>query len=108
MEECCVDVSRKMLDDPVDVEIDGEALFADAKERALAVARERMGDPMLVAWYDRGTGRFSPPVTCCGDDEPAWLIYARSRGANLAVSVNRESYVFLFADFEEEGGRAGS
>lgn len=108
MEELCVDVSREMLDDPVDEEIDGEVLFADAKERALAVARERMGDPMLVAWYDRGTGRFSPPVTCCGDDEPAWLIYARSRGANLAVSVNRESYVFLFADFEKEGGQSSS
>jgi hypothetical protein len=89
-----------MLRDPVDVELEAGSGFAEARERALAVARERMGDPMLVAWYDREARRFSPPVTCCGDDEPAWLIYARSRGANLAVSVNRESYVFLFADFE--------
>jgi hypothetical protein len=92
-----------MLDDPVDVQIEGDVVFAKAKERALAAARERMADPMLVSWYDRKAGRFSPPVTCCGDDEPAWLIYARSRGASLAVSVNREDYVFLFADFECKG-----
>jgi hypothetical protein len=92
----------------VDVEIDGEVPFAGAKERALAVARERMRDPMLVAWYDRAMGRFSPPVTCCGEDEPAWLIYAWSRGANLTVSVNGESYVFLFADFEPEEVGPGS
>jgi hypothetical protein len=103
--EACEDVSREMLDDPVDVAVEGEVAFAEAKERALAVARERMGDPMLVAWYDRSAGRFSPPVTCCGEDEPAWLIYARSRGANLTVSVNGESYVFLFADFERSSAR---
>jgi hypothetical protein len=96
-------VTRAMLRDPVDVVIEGEVEFAEAKQRALAVAGERMGDPMLVAWYDREAGRFSPPVTCCGDEEPAWLIYARSRGAKLAVSVNRESYVFLFADFDGRG-----
>jgi hypothetical protein len=108
MEECSVHVSREMLEDPVDVEIDGEVLFAGAKERAVAVARARMRDPMLVAWYDRNAETYSPPVSCCGEDEPAWLIYARSRGANLTVSVNGESYVFLFADFDQEESEAGS
>lgn len=101
MATCCVDVTRDMLDEPVDVQVGEGALFADAKRMALGVARERMGDPMLLAWYDRGEGRFSPQVTCCGDDEPSWLIYAKSRGASLTVSVNRETWVFLFRDFQE-------
>ena len=43
---------------------------------------------MLLAWYDRGAGTFSPRVTCCGDDKPAWLIYAESRGGDLIIDIN--------------------
>jgi hypothetical protein len=60
-----------------------------------------MSDPMLLAWYERASGDHSPRITCCTDERPAWLVYAQSRGATLTVSVNRESWVFLFADFVE-------
>jgi hypothetical protein len=98
--ECSVDVQREMLDEPVDVQVDEGAGFEEAKARAVALARERMGDPMLVSWYDRPRGRSSPEVACSPRDEPSWLVYAKSRGAGLTVSVNRETWVFLFADFD--------
>ena len=51
---------------------------------------------MLLAWYDQGAGRFSPQVTCCSDDKPAWLVYAESRGGDLVIDINGESYVFVY------------
>jgi hypothetical protein len=51
---------------------------------------------MLLAWYNGGTGAFSPQVPCCGDDRPGWLIYAESRGGNLVIDINDEAYVFVY------------
>jgi len=68
--------------------------------KALDKAREEAGtsleDPMLLSWYERKSGRFSPNVACCGQDEPAWMIYAKNRGARVSVNVNQGEYVFLF------------
>jgi len=35
-------------------------------------------------------------VTCCSDDKPAWLVYAESRGGDLVIDINGESYVFVY------------
>lgn len=51
---------------------------------------------MLLAWYDEGSGAFSPPVECCSEEMPGWLVYARSRGGNLIVDVNNEKLIFVF------------
>ena len=93
----CIPLSREMLRDPIDVDVaDAPLDFARARALAEARARQEAADPMLLAWYDRGTGRFSPQVTCCGDDKPAWLIYAESRGGDLVIDINREAYVFVY------------
>ena len=93
----CIPLSREMLRDPIDVEVaDAPLDFARARVLAEKRARQEAADPMLLAWYDRGGGRFSPQVTCCGDDKPAWLIYAESRGGDLVIDINRESYVFVY------------
>ena len=93
----CIPLSREMLIDPIDVDIaDAPLDFARARALAEARARQEAADPMLLAWYDRETGRFSPQVTCCGDDKPAWLIYAESRGGDLVIDINREAYVFVY------------
>ena len=95
--EGCISLSREMLRDPIDVAVADAALdFAQARRLAETRARQETADPMLLAWYDRGTGRFSPRVTCCGDDKPAWLIYAESRGGDLVIDINREAYVFVY------------
>lgn len=97
MAESCVPLMREMLVDPVDVSVDDPHLgFEKAKEVADRRAREISEDAMLIAWFDRQSGRFSPPVECGGKAKPAWLVYAESRGANIVIDVNRETYVFVY------------
>ena len=86
-ENSCPPLTREMLGDPVDIELEGELDFDRAQELAWQKARELKIEPMLLSWYDREAGRWSPPVECCGEDRPAWLIYAQSRGADLAVAM---------------------
>jgi len=95
--EACIPLRRDMLVDPVDVQADEESLdFDKAKEIADRKAREISEDAMLIAWFDRNTGKFSPPVECGGKAKPAWLVYAETRGANIVIDVNRETYVFVY------------
>jgi hypothetical protein len=53
---------------------------------------------MLLAWYEKKTGRYSPPVECCGKEKPSWVVYAESRGGNITIDINKEEYVFIYAD----------
>ena len=93
----CILLSREMLKDPIDIGVRDEPLdFARARAIADRRARELAPEPMLLAWYDRGAGAFSPRVTCCGDAKPAWLIYAESRGGDLVIDINNEAYVFVY------------
>jgi len=93
----CIPLSREMLRDPIDIVVaDAPLDFARARAIAETRARQEAADPMLLAWYDRETGRFSPQVTCCSDDKPAWLVYAVSRGGDLVIDINREAYVFVY------------
>jgi hypothetical protein len=97
MTQCPIPLTREMLQDPVDLLIQDPALdFARAKQRADRRARELCGNPMLLAWFDRRTGQFSPNLVCCGEDKPTWLLYAESRGGDLIIDINREEYVFVY------------
>jgi hypothetical protein len=51
---------------------------------------------MLLAWFDRQAGRYSPNIICCGEDKPTWLTYAESRGGDLVIDLNGEEYVFVY------------
>ncbi|MBW2016690.1 MAG: AF1514 family protein [Deltaproteobacteria bacterium] len=89
------------MKNPVSINITEENLtFDKAKELAKELARRRYGDPMLLAWYDMKSGRFSPEVECCGGEKPSWLIYAESRGGDIVIDVNDLEYVFVFGDFQ--------
>ena len=93
----CIPLSREMLKDPIDIGVADEPLdFPRARAIADRRAREVGDDPMLLAWYDRDAGAFSPRVTCCRDDKPAWLTYAESRGGDLVIDINAEAYVFVY------------
>jgi hypothetical protein len=93
----CIPLTRDMLTNPDDIGVtDTPLTFARARAIADRRARELAPDPMLLAWYDRDAGVFSPQVTCCGDDKPAWLIYAQSRGGDLVIDINHEAYVFIY------------
>ena len=93
----CMLLTREMLKDPIDIGVfDAPLDFSRARTIADRRARELGPEPMLLAWYDRGAGAFSPQVTCCGDAKPAWLIYAESRGGDLVIDINDEAYVFVY------------
>ena len=93
----CRPLSRNMLPNPVDVDLSSQtANFDKAKDIADEKARAYAPGSMLLAWFDRTTGQFSPQVTCCGDEKPTWLVYAESRGADLSVIVNDGQYVFVY------------
>jgi hypothetical protein len=86
-----------MLRNPIEVRVEDDGLdFAKAKEAADREASRRSGAPMLLAWYEARTGKFSPQVTCCRGDKPAWLIYAESRGGTIVIDINDEAYVFIY------------
>ena len=72
--------------------------FRTAKEIAFETARTKVPEPMLLAWYEKKTGRFSPPVQCCDEEKPSWLVYAESRGGEVVVDINDLEYVFVFCN----------
>ncbi len=58
----CKILTREMLGSPIDVWVEDAVLdFSRAKQAAM---RGSPGDrrPMLLAWYDRRSGEFSPRV----------------------------------------------
>jgi hypothetical protein len=92
----CLLLTRNMLRDPVDLRITEALDFPLARTLADRRARELAPEPMLLAWYNGRSGEFSPQVTCCSDDKPAWLTYAESRGGDLVIDINDEAYVFVY------------
>ncbi len=92
----CVPLTREMLKDPVDLRVDGPLDFQQAQDLARQKAGELGAEPMLLAWWDRARGVFSPNITCCREDKPSWLTYAESRGGNIVICINDLEYVFVF------------
>lgn len=93
----CTHITREMLTDPIEIWTGAESVsFEAAKNLAWREAHEVADDPMLLAWFDRKTGRYSPDVVCCSYDKPGWLVYAESRGGTIAVDINDEDYVFVY------------
>jgi len=93
-------LNRDMLGEVIEVQVEGEELdFVRAREIADAKVRERVEEPMLMAWFDRATGEFSPNVECCSEEKPGWLVYAESRGGNVIVDINDEQYVFVYREY---------
>jgi hypothetical protein len=98
----CVPLTREMLKDPIEIQADDPNLnFSQAQTLARRKAGEISAAPMLLAWFDRARGVFSPNITCCREDQPSWLTYAESRGGNIVISINDLEYVFVFREEAE-------
>jgi hypothetical protein len=90
-------LTREMLPDPEDLRLEDDALdFSRAKQAADHRARELCADPMLLAWFDRDAGRFSPNLVCCREDLPSWLAYGLNRGGDLIIDINAEAFIFVY------------
>ena len=95
MQDCKIP-TREILRNPVLIYQAGPVDFGLAREIADRKAREMSADPMLLAWYDAKSGKFSPPVECCSETKPGWIVYAESRGGNLVIDINDEEYIFIY------------
>ena len=84
------------------VELTPEPPLADYRQAmALAdeVAQERLGDFMLLSWYDRDRDFESPQhASECHRDSavPGYVDYGINRGATLMVDVEQGRFVFLY------------
>jgi hypothetical protein len=87
-----------MLPNPVHIEVEEPGLDFEIAERiAKNQAKAYSSDAVLLSWYDKKEGRYSPhEVVCCSEGKPSWVKYAKSRGGNLTIDVNAEEYVFVF------------
>ncbi len=69
----------------------------DARDKAYAYARRDGDDPMLMAWFDWDTGKFSPSCCQCDLQEgAAWEAYGRNHGGRLRISINDDRFVFIY------------
>ena len=73
-----------------------ELSFEKARKGAYDRSRAYSSDPMLISWFDRKGGAYSPSgVEWCGRGEPSWLSYAHAQDSDLAIDINEE-FIFLF------------
>ncbi len=70
--------------------------FIQAKDIAKAKAKELSKDPMLLSWYSGKTGEYFPKLECGTWEKPVWIVFAESRGADIAVNINDGEYIFLY------------
>ncbi len=95
----CAPVERSQLKDPIDVTAPSDVDFSTAKEIADKKAKEVASSPMLLSWFDRRSGKFSPQVDFCEfNNRPVWLVFAESRGGDITIDINQEQYIFVYTD----------
>jgi hypothetical protein len=72
------------------------------KKAAVERVRKYDTDPLLLAWYEKKTGKVSPGESCEEEGgQPGWVNYAKSHGGNLTVNVNHGAYIFIFKSEHE-------
>jgi hypothetical protein len=68
-----------------------------------AEAKQRLGEAMLLSWYDRERDFEAPQhVSECHQDSavPGYVDYALSRGATLKVDIDDGRFVFFYCPVE--------
>jgi len=70
--------------------------FVQAKNIARAKAKALSDDPMRSSWYTGRNGEYFPKVACGIRDKPVCIVFAESRGADIAVNINDGEYIFLY------------
>ena len=83
----------------IDLHLDDEGLNWDqARDAALAIASDDDEMTMLISWFDRARGKFSPSCCKCEiKDTPAWEVYGQNHGGRLRISINDDTYVFIYS-----------
>ena len=79
--------------------------YQQAMKQANSIAAERLGDFMLLSWYDRDRDFESPQHAseCHADSAiPGYVDYGLNHGATLKVDFEQGRFVFFYmpVDFE--------
>lgn len=77
--------------------------YQEAMRLARAEADKRLGENMLMSWYDRDRDYESPPNTTekPGDGpKNGYVHYGLNHGAKLKVDIEEGRFVFFFAPVE--------
>ena len=88
------------------IDYEGELDFATASRLAEAIAESLHGESICLSWYDQLRDHECPAhVSECHDacEEPGFLDYARNRGGQLEISINRGTFIFCFRPLGEFG-----
>ncbi|MBI9089121.1 MAG: AF1514 family protein [Desulfobacterium sp.] len=70
--------------------------FSKAQDLAKKTALEKTSMPMMLSWKNEIEGTYYPTFECGKTDQPAWIVFAESRGANLTIDINNGAYIFMF------------
>jgi len=85
------------LGNHIRIRVDDDHLdFEEAKHIAKHKALELSSDPMLLSWYSGKEGTYWPKLECGAWNKPVWIVFAESRGADIAVNINDGDYIFLY------------
>lgn len=77
--------------------------YQEAMVIAKAEAEKRLGENMLMSWYDRDRDYESPPNTTekPGDGpKDGYIHYGLNHGATLKIDIEDGRFVFFFAPVE--------
>lgn len=91
------------LSSVVRVDLPPASDHAAALAMANAEAASRLGEAMLLSWYDRDRDLEAPAhVSECHQDSavPGYVDYALSRGASLRIDFEDGRYVFFYRAVE--------
>ncbi len=78
--------------------------YQQAMQIANEIAEQKLGDYMLLSWYDRDRDFESPQHAseCHADSAvPGYVDYGIYHGAKLRVDFNQGQYVFFYRGFDE-------
>jgi hypothetical protein len=94
----CKITTAGMFSRAIHLHMGGKQLsFEAAKHAAHQRAKTHSSDPMLLSWFERKSGSYSPNgFECRTEGKPSWVAYARSMGADLTIDSNDEDYIFMF------------
>lgn len=77
--------------------------YLQAMRQANQIAEQKLGDYMLLSWYDRDRDFESPQHSseCHADSAvPGYVDYGINHGARLKVDFEQGRFVFFYSSFE--------
>lgn len=83
-------VSLQISNEPVDFDL--------AKQMAELLALKTNEFSMLISWNDKEKNIHSPQCLHCEiKGEPGWEVYGRNHEGRLRISVNNDTFVFIYS-----------